>query len=57
MFALGHKISSKYIDLQSTAGDMGIMWNFSRQDAGNAASGLIKDLREDAGNAASGPIN
>jgi hypothetical protein len=41
MFALGHKISSKYIDLQSTAGDMGIMWNFSRQDAGNAASGPI----------------
>jgi hypothetical protein len=33
LFALGHKISSKYIDLQSNVGDMGIMWNFSRRIA------------------------
>jgi hypothetical protein len=53
LFALGHKISSKYIDLQSNAGDMGMLCNFSRQAAFDAARGTGHEAR--AANTASGP--
>jgi len=53
LFALGHKISSKYIDLQSNTGDMGILCNFSRQAAFDAAKGRRGTAR--AANTASGP--
>jgi hypothetical protein len=58
LFALGHKISSKYIDLQSNAGDMGMLCNFSRQAAFDAAKrgrGTRDTAR--AANTASGPTS
>ena len=42
LFALGHKISSKYMHLQSDAGDMGLLRNFSRRQGRGQPKSWLK---------------